>query len=283
MGYQTTGAEGTVTSWAGSDNAALLSAVRAMSASVQAVGESIEVTGLGDYGMRSIPGLISWTAALEGYPLTLSSAPQIGNVGNVSFTNAGNVMIESFTLNLSADVHDITALGASPTYRTFRPGKIRWSGTLNAKLDHTLTPVLPALVGAAPLAATFTYGTTATAAGDIQITNVAPAISVGNISVVPITFVGTGKIALAGANSIFGAKTYGRFSGESGASAAADMPANSSVSGTLQPLVINLSRDGTQVLTGADAFWSSLAITCGVGAATKISIGVQGSGSILCT
>ena len=274
MAVQIIGAQGALTSWTGTFYTALLSKMNAMAATVTAAGDVIDVTALGDYGRVIIPGLGQWTAQLEGFA-KIGSVPALGNTGLVAYSGSTNVYIDSYTININAAVHETTAFnGTAPTWKTFRPGVVNWSGTMNARLDDAAASPLPLAVGGSPVSATFTYGTTATLAGNIVITSVAPAIRVGGISLVPITFNGTSTLTPAGANSILGTTAFG-------GSAATGIPEWNDNGSSAKPLTITTNSGNT--LVGADGFWSSLSINVGVSQAVMVSVGVQGSGSMTAT
>ena len=275
MAVQIIGAQGAVTSWTGTFYTALLSKMNAMAATVTAAGDVIDVTALGDYGRNIIPGLGQWTAQLEGFA-KIGSAPALGNTGLVAYTGSTNIYIDSFTININAQVHETTAFNASaPLWKTFRPGVVNWSGTMNARLDDVAAAPLPLAVGGSPVSAVFTYGTNATLTGNIVITSVAPSVRVGGISVVPITFNGTGTLTPnSGGNSILGTTAFGGTS-------ASGIPEWNSDGASAKPLTITTNSGNT--LVGADGFWSSLSITAGVSQAVMLTVGVQGSGSLTAT
>jgi len=265
MAYQTTGAEGTVTSWGGTFNANLLSRFSPMSASVQVTADSFEVTELGEQAQKFISGLGAATATLSGYAFATS---QLGNAGNVTFANSTNVFIDGFSLNVSAASLETTALAPTMLWKTFRPGIMGWSGTLSVRIDDTANPLMPTAANGSGVAATFTYGSGATLAGDIIITGSSPALTVGSITTANLSFVGTGLLTPAGANSIFGTTAFGQ--------------PPWSLGGTPNPLVIALVTS-TNTLTIADSFWNSLALTVQVGQRTMLNVGVQGSGAVSLT
>jgi hypothetical protein len=267
MAYQPIGAEGTVSSWTGTFNANLLSKFRPMSAAVAVTADSFETTGLGVAAQTALSGLGSVTATLQGYAF---ATPQIGNSGLVTFTNSTNVYIDGYTINLQAGVIETTAFSASPPvlWKTFRPNISNFSGTMSVRIDDTNDPVLQTAANGAGIAATFTYGSGATIAGNIIITGSSPTITVGGITTANLSFVGNGQLTPAGANSIFGTTAFGIPEWSQG--------------GSLQPLVIAL-KTGTNTLTIADAFWNSLALTVQVGQRTMLNVGVQGSGAVTLT
>lgn len=275
MARQVIGAEGTVASWTGTFYSNLVSKTRPMSVTVQASADAIDFTGLGSYGREFRSGLGQWTANIEAYTLTQSTntAPNIGNAGNVTFTNSTNVYIDSFTVNINAPAIETTTFNPTVLWRTFRPGVATWSGTLNARIDDTNNVPLPFLTTNAAVSATFTYDTNATLAGNIIITNVAPAMSVDGVTVVPITFQGTGALTPAGTASVLGTTAF--------CTGATGIPEWNSDGSSAKALTINLA--GSNTLTGADSFWTSLALTCGVSQATRLAIGVRGSGQLAST
>ena len=187
------------------------------------------------------------------------------------------MLIDSFTINLNAQVHETTAFNASaPTWKTFRPGVVNWSGSMMARLDDGNAAPLPLAVGGSAVSCVFTYGTTATLTGDIVISSVAPAIRVGSLSLIPITFNGTGQLLPGGANSILGSTAF--------ATGASGIPEWNDNGSSAKPIVIQTtSTPSSKTLTGADGFWSSISLTASVSEVVRVSVGVQGSGSLTAT
>ena len=278
MGYQTIGVEGNLTSWAGTFYSNLVSKIRSQRVNVTIGNQTIDVTGLGSYGATFIPGLSDWSATIDAFTLTQSTntAPNTGENANVTFTNSTNVYIDSYTLNIESVPVEITNFSASPPvlWRSFRPDMIRWSGTMNARIDSANDILLPFLSNASPVSATFTYDTNATLAGSILITRTDPAIQVGGAAVLPISFVGTGTLTPAGTASVIGTTAFGGTS-DTG------IPEWNSSGSSAKAFVVALNSGNT--LTGVDSFWQSLSLSVGVGQATKLAIGVRGSGGLSIT
>lgn len=269
---QIIGAQGTLSSWTGTFYSNLRTKLTETAVTIAASRDTVDVTGLGQYGRSVIPGLGQWTAQVEG-TANIGSAPALGNTGLVAYTGSTSVLIDSFTLNINAQVHETTAFnGTPPTWKTFRPGVVNWSGTMTARLDDGNAAPLPLTIGGTPVSAVFTYGTTATLTGDIVIASVAPAIRIGSLSLIPITFNGTGVLTAAGANDIFGATAF------ADPTSSAGIPEWNANGSSAKPIVMTTASGRT--LTGADGFWSSISLTASVSDLTRVSVGVQGSGSM---
>lgn len=280
MGYQTTGAEGTVVSL-GSSNfySTLLSRITPANATVKVTNDDIDITGLDVEQAVYIPGLSSWTADISGRAF---ATPRLGNVGTVVFSGgtptgsgAGVLHVQGYELNIETEnVHDITELAAlpanGPLWRNFRPDAIRVSGRITAFADSATALSIPHTTAQSVFPTlTLLYGDSATdetIAGQAKLNSLSAAVRRGSLNTAEYSFMGSGAWTPAGTNSPLG-------------SSALAIPLWSQGGSVVGPLVV-ATLTGSRTLTGQDSFWRRLTIRCQVGSPVEFDISLQGVGTL---
>lgn len=278
MGYQTIGAEGRVTSW-GSANfySTLLAAITPQSARLVVVGDGQDITGLFTSQTSRIPGLKSATVEITGQ---VGAAPYLGNRGFVSYSGSeydSHVYEFDWTCT-TPTVYDITEYSSSdsPEWRTFRPDMFDATCRFTAGVDHTDALTLPPDPGASLPTVTLCYksngsGTsTASLAAAGLINQLTAQTRVRNKNVATYEILGSGAWTAAGADSIFGART---FAGSSNVD-----PLWSAGGSAAGQLIFQMASGRT--FTCSDSFWTRIALRGRVNAPTEISISVQVTGTV---
>lgn len=265
MSYWTIGEEGTL-AWTGlTFYSNLIGAITPARAQIRISNEVQNVTGLNALAAINIPGLKSSAITIGGYAGT---TPYIGNVGNVAYV--GGYVIDAFSAFFNAKcsrVDDITKLGSTPTWRSFRPGIFSCDMGYNVGVDSTTPLVLPPDAAASPALLTLTYksGGTVAVSGVTNQLGAGPSVGQKNTATYGIT----GSSTAVCAGGIFGTYTFG----------AQQDPVWSGPTGTLAPMVITLSTGRT--VTVPDAFWSSIAVRWSVGAPVYVEMTAVGSGPVV--
>ena len=273
MAFPVIGAEGAVTSLGTGGNfyATLLSRMKPNEANISISADQVETTGFNTGANTYTPGIRSWGANINGHAF---ATPILGNQSVVAFSSGGYaVHVDSFTLNITAPAMDYTSLntavaGTAPTWRSFRPGASNWTATVNAKVDNSTAVVLPGAAGSSGATVTFTYQDDATdeaLAGTAFIERVEVGASVGSFTAVTLSLRGTGALTPAGDGSPFGTTAFGVPLWSEGGSAVGAM--------------VFTAYSG-RTYTGADSFWKSLQLACNVGESVKLSVGLQGTGTM---
>lgn len=266
MSYWTIGEEGTV-AWTGlSFYSNLIGAMNPARATIRIGNEVQDVTGLNALAAVNIPGLKSSVITIGGFA---GSTPYLGNAGNIAYS-AGGYAVDVFSAQFNARckaVHDITKLGATPTWRSFRPGIFSCSSRYSCGVDSATALVMPPDAAAALPTITHTYksGATIAVAGVLNELGAGPVVNQKNT--VDYGIAGSSTAVCAG--GIFGTYTFG----------AQQDPVWSGPTATLAPIVITTSSGKT--LTVPDAFWSTLSVRWAVGSPVYVEMTAVGSGAVV--
>lgn len=273
MAFPVTGAEGTVTSLGTGGNfyATLLSRMKPNNAKISIRADQVTTTGIGGAADTFTPGLRSWDMTIAGHAF---ATPIIGNQAVVAFSSGGyTVNVESFVLDIAAQALEYTSLntaagGSAPTWKAFRPSQSNWSATVNARVDSTTAVVLPGAAGSSGATVTFTYQDNTigeACSGTAFIESVEVGATVGSITSVSMKLRGTGVLTPAGDGSPLGTTAFGVPLWSEGGSAVG--------------AVVFAAYTG-RTYTGADSFWKSIQLACNVGESVKLTVGLQGTGTM---
>lgn len=208
MGYQTTGQLASIASTgaSGAYIVALLNATNGMAArelDVTGEGDAFDNTvfGSGLVSAANLQGLNTWGVVIRGrYPGT---GRKTGATGLLSYSSGGYALhVRQYELVMEATVHDITQMAtAGVTWKAFRPGLTRWSGTYEAMCDSATALVLPPGPSGAALAATFKVievgATDQTFAGNLHCRQVGASYQVDGLNAANYAFNGDGDLTLA--------------------------------------------------------------------------------------
>jgi hypothetical protein len=273
MGYQTIGLEGTITSWAGTNNATLIAAITEHTCQLNIDGGTADRTGYAASlsSMAMGPGLRSWGGTISGR-FSGSGTAEVGYLGAVTYA-AGNVLhVTDWKLDVKAKELDITTYNASTTavgWKSFRPGILNWSGSYGTLVDSGVAPTLPSAPGVASTSAVFTITTGKTLTGNILPSQVGLAIPVGDLNKLSYSFVGDGAFTSAGANSLFPAAVV-----------ALPMWDETSGDGVADTALVFKSNTGTGGTFTGNAFWTGISITHKPNAYIDVSVTFRGSGAM---
>lgn len=179
-----------------------------------------------------------------------------GDEGLVTFASGYTENISGYTLNLACQAYDDTGFASTPpSFRSFVPGEISWSGSYTANIDNATAHSLPGTSGAA----TFRLNDDTvdnSLAGTIIVNSVDWNVQRGAKNTATVGFVGSGNITSAGTNPLFTA----------GALATPDATD------------IVLRAEGDVDWDGA-AFWTGLSISVVIGQPITITGTLQCTGS----
>lgn len=226
--------------------------------SITAPSGILDTTGLANPVRTVIPDMGQWSARLSGvFP---AAGPQSGKTATIVFASGNDANPRAFTLNANIAFEQVDELGQDWSFMDPHTGS--WGGTYTVTMDDTEVPDMPTVPAGSSAAATFTYATGITAAGNIVITdsNFDVAKNVG-VPTCTYTFEGDGDLTFAGANGIIAAGTLA-------------VPSAGSSTFTLQT---NTTPDQT---FGGDMFWSSLSISCAARQETRVDVGFTGTGAL---
>ncbi|REK40881.1 MAG: hypothetical protein DWQ20_00705 [Actinobacteria bacterium] len=242
---------------------------------------SHDTTGAAETVIETQPGLLSWTGRLS---LLAFTTPRAGRAGMVTRSSIGTNYIRGWTLNMRAQVHDITTMLASPpTWMDFIPGAATFDGTIEVLHESTSALDQPDAAESGGASLVLRYGDSST---DETITLNKALLQQLDISGdISTTHSGTfrfvngdaGTVAAAGTNSIwgdnssttthtFGVPPFEALSVEDG-----------SYVGETDDIVITLASGRT--LTGF-AFMSGFTMTCRIGEPVKVEVDLQGRGAL---
>ena len=214
----------------------------------------------------NISGLRSWTASFAGrFP---RSSPAMGHEGLATYgsmsVGSGYLLgLTGWSLSLSCESFDDTALASSPpTWRSFVPGLITGTGTMDVRIDDT-TALEVGTEGAITLRTNVESTEDNRISGSIIVTGVSPSVAVGSKNTAQISFAFTGDISSAGDNPILPA-------GALGAAAELTKP-------DITDVVLRAS--GSRDYDGS-AFWTALNINCAIGSPIDVTGTLQGTGAL---
>ena len=114
-----------------------------------------------------------------------------GKSGTIAFATGYVMHCNSWTVEVSTDVFEDTALGDS--WRTKVVGINDWSGSYDCALDEAgVASATDIGIDEAAAAATFTYATGGTVAGSIVISGATLNASTSGVNTITFTFMGSG-------------------------------------------------------------------------------------------
>lgn len=250
---------GLVTSWAGTQNTALIQSASGpyeFTLNMEAPTEDVTpFNGSGVTFTSNIPNIRSWSGSIT----TRFTTALIGSSGLVTFGSGYTANTRAWTLDLTNDAKDTTVFnGSGVTYRTFVPGLLSWGGTYETYVDNTTALVFP---GASAASATFKLvedgATDRTLAGNIIASSVPVTVQVGELPTATFTYVGSGTLTAAGSANFF--------------------PSGAIVAPETGSLVLQSYTSRTY--TG-DAFFTSVSISCAVDGVITATINFQGTGAL---
>lgn len=268
MGYPTVGYEGALTSWASTNNTALLANMKPYSATFNIPEGVADRTPFAptDNTAQFGGGLREWSGTIRG---RYASTPLVGYLGNIAHSGGDILYVEKWALQISALVHKFTGLQSTATlagWESFRPGLIEWKGSYDGFLDSATTPVLPQTPQTAAAAATLTLTTSNTFAGTILVNNLTLASSPRDLNKKGISFMGSSTLTAAGSANLFAAGAVTTPEWDTTGDGVSD-----------STMVFTLSSGRT--LTGA-AFWTEISVTVDPKAFTEITVNFRGSGAL---
>lgn len=203
-------------------------------------------------GLRSIKGTIE--CLLPPGRLASTGLLTIG-----SFT----ALWDRYVVKIAAASEDVTPFNATaPTWRTFLPGIVSWSGTAEAPADDTATFPAPAT----SYSTTFqlvSSGSGKNLSGSLFVTNISQSVDPKGVSRKTISFDGTDKLATAGTATELWA-----------ADASASAPT------VVIPVPKTLTLTTTTGLTySGSAFFTGVELTAKVDELFRVKIDWQGTGA----
>lgn len=207
-------------------------------------------------------GLYGWSASVTA--LFPKGGAQMGEgAGSLTYTAGYNNKVRAYTLNINWPFDD-QAAGFGDSAKVALPGIPTWGGSVDMLIDDT-TPIdigsgRADAAGSTGAAATFRIAdqtADATLAGNIIVTGVTPSVDITRLSTVSQTFIGNGNLAAAGTLPLLPTGNIG-------------IPDEAEVV---------FGADANRDFTGR-AFLSSLSITVAMGALTRVSATVQGTGAL---
>lgn len=203
----------------------------------------------------NVAGLNSWRGTFNGrYP---NATAGVGHQGLITYSSGYVLGATGFSLNLSAESYQDTALASTPpTDEAYIPGLISCTGTFDVRIDGT-TATSPAGTSGS---ATFRLTTDTSdneLSGTIIVSEVVQEVKIGAKNVGRYSFTFTGNITSAGTNTLFPAGTLT----------------------TPDATDILLDVNGTTDYSGS-AFWTGLAITVQIGSPIEVSGTLQGTGAL---
>lgn len=273
--YPIISTDGSVTSW-GSTNfySDLLSRISPNTSTFNITAQPFDTTAIGSTTTNHIGGLRSVSGTLSGRVNLKSGAshiPSIGNNGLVTFASGYADHVKSWSLTLeTVAVHDITSQNATPpTYASYRPDRIRATGTYTALVDATDDLIYVPAPNALGAAIDLKYGENTAdelIEFDAVVTQLSTTMATPSLNQVVYGFVASTAITPSGTNSILG-------------SSALTVPLWTWSSGSSVPNLLTLTA-----ITGktyiVDAFWTRISLDCSVDSLVEVSIDWQGAGAI---
>ena len=275
MAYATVGTQGSVHSW-GSTNiySKMLAAMISQSATYTQTEDDAEVTGLNSTAASEIPGLKTSSVEISSI---LTATPFIGNLGNIAFSGGTTYAVHPYAWEWnieSAAVHDITEMGSTVKFRSFRPDYVRVSGTIHCYADITTGLVNLPDPAATLTTLTLTYNTGATLAGGAVLKQLGAAVRRGDKNMVSYSFKGDNTTsAWTSAGGLFANDT---------SAAPFTVPTWSAGGAAAGALEIH-TVEATKKIAIADSFWRRISIRCSVGELVTANLSVVGSGAVTMT
>lgn len=252
---------GVVTSWAGTENSALITGGSAPSEFTLNMGadefDTTALSGSGVTTMAYLPGMYN----LSGTIRSRIEPMRLGTAGFITASSAYLTNLRGWTMNLVRQSlpADVQTSGAAQTYRAFLPSLIDWNGTWTAFLDDTTAAVIPGT----SYSATFRLiddTTDHTLAGTIITTGAGIPVRVGNTSEVTYNYRGSGAITAAGSGAV--TRLF------------PTSPIPSSAAGSL---VLQAVTSRTYTMS---AFWTRIGLNVPVDGPITVDIDFQGTGAV---
>ena len=120
----------------------------------------------------------------------------IGQTGSVVFANGYVVNAKAFTLNITADEHDITDFESTAAWAEYMHGIKRWSGSFECFADDTTAIDTAGEWDVSEGTATFTASTGRTYAGSIIALTNDVTVNPADPNKVTVSFRGTGALTV---------------------------------------------------------------------------------------
>jgi hypothetical protein len=205
----TIGRQAAFTSWVNSE--LLVANLCAESAEVLESSEQRETTNLGDTSRGFTLGIPSATANLsfrwpKATPITGSAG--IVKVNTGSFYEDSNDLIigmVGYTLNLQWGALETTSHSDASLAKTYLPGILQWSGTIDLRLDDAKALENAQSVVDSPLGMEFRLDGTRTFTGSAWIGSVSHGATINATNTQTFGFSGTGALTAVGTGNIFAA------------------------------------------------------------------------------
>lgn len=250
---------GAVTSWAGTQNTAIIqsgSGPWEFSLNYDAPTEDVTpFNGSGVVFARNLANLRQWSGSIS----TRLTTAVLGSTGLVTFASGYVVNARAWVININTEAKDTTIFsGSGVTNRSFVPGIINWGGTYDTLLDNTTAITAP---GAAAASATFKMvedgATDRTLAGNIIVNAIPVSVQIGEVPTAQFAFTGDSTLTAAGTGGFF--------------------PSGALVAPETGSLVLQAYTGRTY--TG-DAFFTGVSINCAVDGVITATINFQGTGAL---
>lgn len=274
--YPTIGYEGSVTSWAGTANALLLSKSSQYEATLNVDGgitDRTEFAAGSTVPFKSFGvGLRSWSGSIRARIL-LGGLPPSGYLGAITYASGYTLFPQGWDMTIACAPTDITGLGTAATvagWKQSRPTQIEWSGSYNTLVGNTtaLTAALPPAPNTAAAAATFTLSSTAPTnfSGTIHHGPTGLHIPVADKNTLNFGFQGSSTLTAAGLENVIAAGAVAVPTWDTTGDGIADCD-----------LVFTTSTGRT--VTGP-AFWTALKFTVTPAEYLLFDIDFQGAGAL---
>lgn len=250
----TTGLTGSVTSWAGTFNAAMLALLKPATFTLDTNADSLDTTAFNAGAAivaNKIKGLKHWRGQFSG-PL---ATPAHGITGAVSGT-AYSTNVQRWSMSLRCNPLDSTSYPITSNWKTFLPGLVMGSGSFDAIVDGT-TPITEAGSSTEPATGTFTLSTGNTLAASLFTTGAQIVSRVGDLNVVRYSFDIDGHVTSVGSANI--------------------VPAASTLATPVAGALV-LQSAASRTYTGS-AFWTGIEIVVNPAAISLCTVSFQGSGA----
>lgn len=254
---------GVVTSWAGTENSALITGGSAPSEfTLNSQADEFDSTPLS--GTTAARTYAAGMYNLSGTIRTRVEPLRLGTGGFITASGAYLTNLKGWQMNISRPAlpADVQVNGTGTIYRAFLPGIYSWDGSWTAFFDDTTVCVLP---GTAYASAVFKIleesgGTDHTLTGNIITTGMGIPIRVGELSQVTYNYRGSGALTSAGSGAVTPIFAVGAW------------PSSAAGSLVLQAVT-------NQTFTQS-AFWTRIALSVPVDGPITLDIDFQGTGAL---
>lgn len=276
--YPLRGANATINSW-GSTNfySNLKTNITPASMAFNVQNNGVNVTGIGEFPISEIPGLISADATIGGFA---GASPYLGVYASSSASGGTTApyMVDIQSLNLTLrclGVDDITtgSSGSPATYMSFMPvGGFQATATWTALVDQNTPLLLPDIRTNTLNNIVFTYGNGQTltfATGNIRTLGVR--IARNSKQIVTYQANSVGAVTPAGINSLLGTTAF---------DSSNPFPLWSGPAGSTQGALTAYMHSTPRSIAFADSFVTAISISATPGAPVGVECQVQASGAI---